>query len=230
MLAAVKAIVVGVLLGAHGPTGDLTPAFYSDWSTELGTSDNATTDGDKWEFGPGGPLEVVPSTGLNFPSANCLAVTIDSEPDVGQLQDRDTPFQAIGTTRVYRFNTRVSIGDDVAVNDTETHPHQEGAAAGSYNFALHVYHDVPPGQGAAGDGKWMPQFRVNASINGFTNSRWGGDSGQPLLGPWLDKNVTYRIEIAIARLDSTTFNMHVRIFNSSGALLYDDEDFLNQNS
>lgn len=191
--------------------------FHSDWSTATGTSQTALMDASKalpWSLLGGDGLEVIPSTGLNFPSANVLRVTAtQARTGYAFLRKTGLAIPVIGESRYYRWYTRVAISDRRAPSDPETHPHQDGNAAGGANWLFHVYHD-------AGSGRWLPQLRSNAAVNAYPSTRWSG--------PLLSKNVTYRFELQIRRAGANTFQMHVRVYDAGGALIHSDADFRNE--
>lgn len=197
--------------------------FHSDFSTALGASDDAILDRDQtipWTMSGGGGLEVISSAGLDFPTANVLRVTaLASTSGFGLIRVVGLPVPSAGESRYYRWYTRMALPDDVEPADDETHPHQDGNSASDSNWLFHVYHDAPTA------GRWMPQFRGDA---GFPNDRFGGETGIAPTGPQLQKNVTYRFEVKITRATASTFTMEVRVYDSAGTLLYDNDDFLNQ--
>lgn len=197
--------------------------FHSDWSTALGTSDNAIMDNGKskpWTLAGGNGLAVVSSAGLDFPTTNALRVTaLGSTSGFALLRVTGLPVPGVGQSRYYRWYSRMVLPDDVEPNDDETHPHQDGNAASDSNWLFHVYHDAPMAN------HWMPQFRGEAA---FPNDRFGGNTGVAPIGPQLQKNVTYRFEVKITRTGTSTFTMDVRVYDSAGVLLYDGDDFQNQ--
>jgi hypothetical protein len=99
--------------------------------------------------------------------------------------------------------------------DYQTHPIQDGNAASVTNWMFIVYNGGSPGIPA---GRWQPQFWPDADANN-NNRRW--------YAPILNKNQTYRFELQIHRTGTTTFQMHVRIYDSAGSLIASDEDIHN---
>jgi hypothetical protein len=188
--------------------------FQSDWSTGTGTSQAVLMDQSKalpWNIIGGTGLAVIPSTGLDFPTTNALRVTAMQErTGYAFLRRTGLPIPAVGESRYYRWYSRMAIRDALAVSDRDTHPHQDGNSGSDVNWMLTIYHDNGPG-------KWLPQLRTQTAENPYPNNRWSG--------PALDKNVTYRFELQILRTGTSTFQMHVRVYNSAGTLLYTDAHF-----
>ena len=197
--------------------------FHSDFGTALGTSNAAIMDEGKsvpWTASGGQGLEVIPSTGLDFPTPNVLRVTaLGATSGFALLRVAGLPVPAVGQSRYYRWYNRMVLTDDIETSDDETHPHQDGNSASDSNWLMHVYHDAPTAA------RWMPQFRGNGP---FPDDRFGGDTGVAPIGPQLQKNVTYRIELRITRTGASTFTMDVRVYDSANVLLYDADDFMNQ--
>lgn len=202
------------------PPSDTTTAgprsilFASDFSTGLGTSDNVLRDMDKslpWALIGGTGLEVVPATGLDFPSANVLRVTaMEGRSGYARLFQTGLPALAIGTSRYYRFYFRAMFPDNL--EDSQTHPIEDGNAR---NWAFAIFHN----QGGAG--YYTPYIGLDAQLNGWERFRW--------YLPALRKQVTYRIEVQVHRLTETGFNLHVRVYSATGTTpLYTDADMRNE--
>lgn len=189
--------------------------FSSDWSTALGTTAAAVQDTGKslpWSLRGGQGLEVISSAGLDFPTANVLRVTaVAATTGYAFLRKTGMPIPGVGQSRFYRWYIRVTTPD--GLEDHESHPIQDGNAASQCNWLFHIYHD-------AGAGMWRPQVRPAGAANPFPNNRW--------FGPPLSKGATYRFEMQIQRTGTTTFQMHVRIYDSAGALLHSDAAFTNE--
>jgi hypothetical protein len=194
--------------GAAGGAGGMgqPPLFHSDWSTALGSSEEAVSDGGRWTIVGGQGGEIIPSTGLDFPTANVLQVPWSD----GWSLPRTTgmPIPAVGESRFYRWYFQVTVPDDV--EDGQTHPIQDGNAGSQINWELAIRHND------AGPGMFVPQFVVHTN-NGWPNYMW--------IAPGLQKHVTYRYELHLVRTGETTFQIHPRIYDSGGALLFDDDDF-----
>lgn len=191
--------------GGAGSSG-LPPLFESAWSTALGNSANAVSDGGKWNIVGGQGGEVVASTGLGFPTANVLRVPWSG----GWVLPRKTglPIPAVGESRYYRWYMRLTIPD--GVSDSQTHPVQDGNAGSQINWAFAIRHND------AGPGAFVVQYQLHTN-NGWPNYQWSG--------PTLQKNVTYRYELHLYRNAAGTFQIHPRIYDAAGTLLADDDDY-----
>jgi hypothetical protein len=198
--------------------------FHSDWSTTRGTSAAALLDtGKPWpwdlEIGNGNANEVIPSTGLGFPSgmANVLKAGLEYNGNGAPTQllridnfGPHLPIPNVGSSLYYRWYIRIELPDEYTV-DTNTHPIQDGNAVSDCNWYLRI-------QGR-GDGTYIGRFNVNNS-NAYPDGIF--------TPPPLPKNQTFRYELQIHRTGSNTFNMHARVYDSSNLLVYDDADFANQ--
>jgi hypothetical protein len=202
----VQAVVAGAAL------------FSSDWSTGLGTTDAALRDTSKalsWNIRGGEGTEVIAATGLDLPTTNALRVTVLST-TTGYCLLRRTglPIPAVGQSRFYRWYFRLAVRDNLT--DGDTHPVQDGNSGGDCNWKFDVLHND------GGPGLWRPRFTVGPSEN-VQNYLWK-------LTPTLQKNVSYRFEVQILRIGTTTFNMHIRVYNSANVLIHSDADFRNEGS
>lgn len=216
-------IVVGGAPPPPPPPGDRTFLFHSDWSTARGQTDAALRDLGKaipWtqRIGNGRGNEVVASTGLAFPTANVLRVVAedgdgDGDASSNVLRVESLPIPSTGETLYYRWYIRVTVPDQ-HTGDSETHPIQDGVAIGSTNWAFQII--------TRNDGTWLPSIETDAAA-AWPNTHWG----RPNIV--LRKNVTYRFELAVRRTGSSTFGLNARIYGADGALLFDDNDFVNSN-
>jgi hypothetical protein len=186
--------------------------FQSDWSTaNLGSASNDIRDGGKWNLVGGFGHEVALTTGLNFPTAKaCKFVANRSNNGFALLRTTGMPIPPVGTTRYYRWYVRMTFPDALVGNGD--HPWQDGNAVSDCNYIVGVHYgsDV----GAARNGQWQ----IGATFIGNTNGAFDN-------GPWLNKNQTYRVEVALQRLTSTTYDFSMRVYDSSNNLLFDDDDF-----
>jgi hypothetical protein len=191
--------------------------FFSDWRTARGNSEAAVTDGGKWNIVSNGyqeSMSVISSSGLDFPSANVFLLTaVERWQGFGIVRKTGIPVPAVNQSLYYRWYFRMMQVDDL--QDEQTHPIQDGNAASDTNWMFIVYN----GGGSSGipRGRWQPQFWSEGS--GGNNARW--------YGPILNKNQTYRFELQIHRTGSSTFRMHVRIFDRAGTQIAGDADITN---
>ncbi len=204
------AIVNFAVVQVAAPTGII---FSSDWTTALGNTDAALRDTGKasaWSIRGSGDIIVVASTGLDFPTQNVLRINSDGGSG-GILRKTGLPIPAVGESRWYRWYLRQTHVDGLA--DNETHPMQDGNAASDTNWMFKVYHN------AGGAGHWTPQLWAGNGIQAWPNTNF--------TGPVLDKHVTYRVEVQAHRVGATTYQLHIRIYNSANTLIAQDSDFQN---
>ena len=213
--------LIVLLAGCDGPTAPAIDGggtvegllFESDWSTATGTDRAAVSDGERWtQVGTNNVhAGVIPADGLDFPTANVLEVVADGHGKV--IRYDALPIPGIGESRFYRWYFRVVVPDEFSSDDPNTHPIQDGNAAGQTNWMFNVNFDY------AATGVWNMRFSVATPETDWPNYGW-----EP---PTLDKHVTYRIELRVDRVGDDTFQLHPRIYGSDDTLLYDDDDFQN---
>ncbi len=193
-----------------GASGGRAFLFHSDWGTELGTGDAARTDGDLWDIlaDRGAALNVVPSTGLGIPSANCLQVTaLESAGGGGRVAKTGLGVPAAGQSFWYRWYYRNLV---ISTADNSTHPIESGQTGGlDWSFNVQVQTDTT----------WRPEVRPGGDQMDVNRARW--------TGPVLATGVTYRVELQILKLNDQEFNAHIRVYNDAGTLIADDDDFNN---
>lgn len=198
--------------------------FHTDWTTALGSSDAAVRDTGKtipWDLVIGssnpqpGRLIVVPATGLDFPSENCLQV---DGVDIDSIQTRQVsvlpasdrwPIPAVGESVWFRVYKRVVYPASQPALGNNNHALEERSGNSSnWSFSFDI-----------NDNGWRPKFQSQV-VNRYALSN--GSSANPV---YLARNVTYRLEWQIQRIAPATCNFHIRIYDSANTLLYDDSDF-----
>lgn len=192
--------------------------FSSDWASSRGTSNNALTDGGKWDIlSDGGGKEVISSSGFDFPSANVLRVVHESTSSI-RIYNRSLPVPAVGENRFYRWYVRVTMPDNLS--DNSTHPIEPHNAN---PWAFVVENSPNRGLPSGHFGIWF-----KSTGESTPNHRWylGGNQANLIA---LDKNVTYRIEYHFHRVGTGTYRQSARIYDSSDNLIYDASDFNNYN-
>lgn len=226
--ATVKSIVVTQTATVE-VTGDApalpTLDWFSDFSHATGTSDAAVADGAsvgtrKWPgavTNNGNGLEVIASTGLDFPSTNVLRVTA-KETGSGFLRILNSTLLTLPGEnesiwyRVYLRHGQSFLDAPGSPDfDENNHPIELGFT-GDEDVTLHTL--------ALSETTWRVGNGMTAAANGFANSQW--------LSPVISHATTYRFEWQIARLTGVECNLHVRLYNSSNVLLYEDDDFYNR--
>src|SRR3990172_5029018 len=189
--------------------------FESEWNNSLGNSSTSRTDGGKWDTAGGNGLSVISSSGLDFPTTNVLEVTaLEATTGFAFLRKTGMAVPSIGESRYYRWYSRVVATD--GLSDTETHPHQDGNAIGDSNWLFHVFHN------SGGNGFYRPRF-MSRAVENPSHTFY-------LLDGTLNKGVTYRFELNITRTGTSTFQMHANVYNSSGDLIYNDSNFVNEDN
>jgi hypothetical protein len=129
------------------------------------------------------------------------------------------PIPAVGESRFYRWYLRVTMPDNLS--DNSTHPIEAG---GANPWAFEIENSPNRGVPSGHYGIWF----YSAGEGSGNNFRWylGQDNANLIA---LRKGVTYRFEYQWHRTGTSTYRQHVRIYDSSDNLLYDDSDFRNFN-
>jgi len=190
--------------------------FASDWSTALGMSNTAKSDGGKWDLsidggGPANRIEVVPATGLGFPTnmPNVLKVLYDvaNENSYWNVQALDHwTLPPIGSAIWFRIYIRNDIGG--TSSGGATRPIQTGPPG-----SCHLTHMVGMERtGTTG---------LSLSINNETS----GNSHVWRVSPELQRQQTYRLEYQYTRQATNAWTLHARIYDEAGNLIRSDADF-----
>jgi hypothetical protein len=188
--------------------------FQSDFGFGTGSSQSIDTDGGKWsgQYADNGDgMEVIASSGLDFPSTNVLRITAQQAASgLHRISVTGLGTLANDTSRWYRYYYRNEMPTS---GDNSTHPIETGQTPTlEFSFNCEVVSDTT----------WRLQLRP------------GGDQGDADLARWssplLDRSVSYRCEWQIHKQSSTEFLAHVRVYDAATeSLLYQDEDFRNDN-
>lgn len=208
--------------------GGTTPqfVFHSDWGSGVGRTAHVLADGDKakpWTFmlDNSSLLEVVPTSaeGLDFPTANVLKVKADNggsglvraaQPQF-RTADGYIPIPGVGQSLFYRYYIRITVPDSYS-DDPLTHGTQDADDFGLRNWQ----HEVKT--------RTNGTFDLRLSVTNATSSNAWPNS---FFAVNLSKNRTYRIEQEIRRVSNAQFTLHARVYDASGALVFDDGDFTN---
>jgi hypothetical protein len=202
--------------------------FHSDWSTATGLTDAALRDTSKalpWDIVIGSqPLAntcaIVSAAGLDFPSTNVFQVNGDyAGPGVQPIMTRQVsilpgnnhwPIPAVGQSLFFRLYKRVvyPVPPNPALGNNNHCIEEQGGGASNWSFSFDI--------DANG---WRPKMQSQVSTR-FMLSNAGAAA-------YLARNQTYRIEWQVHRIGATTYNLHMRIYNSAGTLLYSDANFVN---
>jgi hypothetical protein len=193
--------------------------FESDWTTAIGSDSSAVMDGGRWNdwwafgtdpAGPGGVLSVVPE-GLD--GRNVLRVQQRGAEEAASLQlDDFIPQRSDFYLRFYLRNDDTSrTGDDVVTVNIW----------GSHNL---VY--LRKASSARG---WNFLVAMSGCADYYPVGHWGpapeqlpeGD-GEPQL---LARGEWYRFEYYVHFTSTNHIQIHPRVYDASGALLFADADF-----
>jgi hypothetical protein len=208
------------------PPGNPGVMFLSDFRTATGRTAAALRDTGKavpWDViaGNGVLNTVVASTGLDFPTSNVLRVqggwrsspagAAAENPRLEQ-SNQHLAIPAVGQSTYYRWYIRV-VAPNTYTADNLTHPIQDGTNGEYTNWQQEVR--------TATNGTWTLSWNMNGGgQNPWPNNRW-------TLNTALQKNQTYRVEMQIHRTGTSTFNMHVRVYNSANVQIAGDAQFRN---
>lgn len=193
--------------------------FASDFGYATGSGQTAMRDGPEgsykwnnsdWYNNNAGWGEIIPSTGLNFPSTNVMRITVDSTDGLARVTVDNLPTIGIGESLYFRWYFRAAFPN--TISDPRTHPIEGTWANGSArNWAYQCEQDV--------DDALPARFYFPGSI--------GVGGYETAAG--LSKNATYRHELQINRTGTTTFVAHARVYDTDDStLLYDDDDFIEE--
>lgn len=183
--------------------------FESDWSTDTGTSRRAVTDGGRWknywEFNNGAPvqlLSIVP-TGPN--GRNALRVLQRGQNFAAFVQqDRVVKPSTDYYVRFYMRNDDTSsMGDHVVTAD------------------MHAYANLTYIRRLGGRTGWNFLISLYGCEATYPLVHWGPDKLLKL-GEW------YRFEYYVDFVDRTHVQVHVRVYDASGAQIMGDGDFRQQ--
>jgi len=208
---AALALAAGVLVGEAGCLASPRDGvvFQSDWSTDTGTSRRAVTDDGRWkkyyEFNASGfqLLSVVPEGPGGRNALRVLQRGVHFAAEVEQ--DNVLPPSKDFYVRFYMRN------DDTS--QTADHAVEPGLSADFWNNLIYVRKTAAPNG-------WRTV--VGTMNGGYPVNYWGPDATLAL-GAW------YRFEFAIHFVDPHQIQVHPRIYDSSGTLLWSDADFRQSN-
>lgn len=195
--------------------------FASDWRTSTGTSDDAlldTTRTPAWSSVRKGSnmdqLQVVSASGLGFPSTMSQVLraahrgTQSCDVRAAELWPAPAPGQSIYFRMYLRFSIPDSYGN---LGSSSHHPIQpdSGTCPMEWEFTF----------GSKSDGTLEANYGFYTSGAGFSNHQ---DTSK------LKKFETYRWEWAFHRQASGTYKTDIRVHDSTGALVLDDDDFISR--
>jgi hypothetical protein len=199
--------------------GLITPLFASDWRTATGSGASALLDTSGitaplvWTS-EGGANVVVANSGLGFPAGptNVLDVPGDTG---GIIRVTGLGAQSTGDVRYYRLYSRVDL--PYPTSDNLTHPFQDGNAGSDSNWAIDYINNTALNF-ADCDATY---YRIAVNFP-EAQSVWYRSF---YYGPLLERGTVYLLEWSVQYATSSTFNLSIRVSDSTGSLLYDDGDF-----
>jgi hypothetical protein len=187
--------------------------FHSDWGTSTGTSDDALTDGGRWDdaafatqqidvvdaatYAPGAPTVNVyrvrnrapVNGGTTYSWVEKAGLWVD--PQIGESR----------YWRVYLYNATNDDQGDLSDGDASYHPLEYGSAgAGEFNLIFSTRND----------GTFS--FKFAPLMAEWPKSRWIPSSGMNAQA-FPGKFRWYRIEWSLTKTATNTFTMHARMFS-----------------
>ena len=200
--------------------------FESTWDTEAGTSNNAVTDGGRWpnywEFNNGLPVQLLSVVAGGPGGHNALRVQQRGELFAANVQVDDIiPASTDYYVRYYMRNDDISFsGDHVVTVDTWHYPNltymRKSSSLSGWNFVISAYSDP----------FWGATCQTSA---GYPFFHWGPwQAFGPTPPPQLAAGQWYRMEYWVHFTSDTSMQVHPRVYDASGALIFDDDDFLQE--
>lgn len=190
-------------------TSDL--AWFSDWRTATGASQQALYDGSKWtgQLCNHDVVEIISASGLDFPTNNVLRADYQTDMECLMVQAQDQwPAPGVGEYLFVRLYYRNAIPDGVAVG--LPHP-------------VHIGHSP-----AASYATWVNLEPTSGGVSRMILQLGGGPAYPDQFWGWpFNTNQTYRLELRLHRVTADTAKVDVRVYDGSGALLADDDDWNN---
>lgn len=194
---------------AEGPM----PAWFSDWRTATGRTEDALRDGGKWtdQLCAAPVLEVVNAAGLGFPTANALRVSYENPGECLMVQTTDQwPAPEAGEYLFFRTYLRIEIPD---------------------GEMLGFPHPIHLGRPAAPDAAYSTWFNFNApsaGVSPFVLQLGGGPQWPDTGWQWgFAVGETYRLELRVFRETESTARVDIRVHDGSGALVAESPDWHN---
>jgi len=207
--------------------------FESNWSTELGSSPAAFTDGGRWDewndagFNtPDGPIMAVVASGPNLTYPNALRVQQRGGCDDCWADVRKNPFIATGNTDYYLRFYFMTADVNGTFGDHGMEPWTNAAQ----------YEDLVYLSKIEGPTGWGITMRIGGNgppIGTFPDPRYP-------IGNWfltttqngqlpLSYNTWYRLEYWVHFTSTNHMQVHPRVYTASGTVpLYQDADFVQE--
>ena len=205
-------------------TGDVdapTVYFFSDWSSGLLLDDAWTECLGACDDG----MEVLSTAaeGRAFPTENFMRITC-WEGSLGwanvrvRADDSNVPEVQIGDSVFFRWYFRPMPGDPTSMTDDNGFHGTEFWANTYRPFGAADDHGMAGWRWAIGVAA-APIGHSWYSLGSTGEMGWNG-----ITGP-LARETVYRLEYGMTRTSETEYEVHARVHDTDGTLLYDDEDF-----
>lgn len=199
--------------GGSGGGSSAQLAWFSDWRTATGTSQQALYDGTKWtsQLCSANVASVVPAMGLGFPTQNVFRFeyTNDMECLMVQVEDR-WPAPAVGQYLFVRAYWRNAVPDGQTLG--LPHPIHIGRGMGGAAYATWMNFTAPSG----GSSDMVLQLGGGPP---FPDMYWSFAFAT---------NRTYRIEWRLHRETASTARVSLRVYDDTGALIGENADWSNR--
>lgn len=199
---------------AGGGGGDETVvsslSFFSDWRTATGATENAFSDGGKWDdcnFDVGDDrMQVIDTTGHGFPAAisRCLLIHCrDTDGEYSQVERTPGAWSLpeVGGAILFRVYFKHSFDCANQSGDLDFHPYQPTAGSCANNS----------------------NTRFRGTVGTFELRNW------PTGHAWevtLDKDTVYRYEERYVRVSANTWTLSCRIADATETIVFDNDDFV----
>ncbi len=203
----------GLLDAGPRDAGGVSLAWFSDWRTATGDSQAARYDGTRWngQLCAAPVLDVVPATGLGFPTTNALRARY-RRPGECQMVQVTNRWRAppVGGALFLRFYVRNDLPEGSVVGNP--HPlHLGRAGTAGPPYALWFNFGAPSGGRA----------RMVLQLGGgpmYPDQFWSFP---------FDAGRAYRVEVRVRRLTAQTATPDLRVFDAAGALVGQSADWNN---
>lgn len=204
------------------PASAASALFHTDWSTDIGDGQDAVRDTDKtvpWTTWAQqySQLNVESAAGLfSAGFTNCLGIRIQLAADRGI----DAGFSNIIYTGI-----SPQVGDSLYFRYYFRHDLADAEYDASWATSWAGNHPVENEDNQDANVLWKWDTRNDGEFSLYLVTKSTAAARNWVLPVRLNKATEYRIEYMVEILTSSTYNIHARVYNAAGALLYDDDDW-----
>lgn len=206
---------------AAPPPGQRTADFYSNWGT-VGSTAAIIRDGNKWAGYEGNSLMAVVTSPAGGPSANALRTEYGTGGFDWVYGKGHWTQPGIGSSRWFRHYLLQNIADSGGAGSIDfgsayaaTHPIESEGDPTSISGNFYAWH-----VGSRPSGLFESYIDIDSITRQYTPGGAGG-ADPPLT---LAKFTWWRYETQFDRTATSTYTMHLRIYDQSGVLQYSDAD------